>query len=185
MQKRYLAFDPTPEGLVRPLRLAYPGEWARIRDRRVALGDLACDICESEQPNRKKLPAHEVHDFNPPGVARLEKILFICQLCHDAIHLERTRRVAKREYVSAVEAKYCEVNRVSLAQLGQDFAAVMEVSAAIRKAHRGRAKPAMDYGDYKAGADASEKRKRTDVDDDSDFEMYPDHECPWDIGHAD
>ena len=27
-------------------------------------------------------------------------------------------------------------------------------------------------------------RKRED-DDNSDFEMYPDHECPWDVGHAD
>ena len=185
MLNRKLSFDATPESLVRPLRRAYPSEWARIRDRRAELGDLACEICKTEQPTRKKLPAHEVHDFNCPGVAKLEKIVFICQLCHDAIHLERTRRVGKKEYVSAVEAKYCEVNSVSLAQLEQDFAAVMEVSAAIRKAYRGRAKPAMDYGDYQAGADASEKRKRTDIGDDSDFEMYPDHECAWDVGHAD
>lgn len=185
MQERNLAFDPTPEGLVRPLRLAYPGEWARVRDRRVALGDLACDICETEQPTRKKLPAHEVHDFNRPGVARLEKIVFICQLCHDAIHLERTRRVAGKEYVSAVEAQYCKVKGVSPEQLEHDFAAMKEVSANIRKAYRGSTKPAMDYGDYQAGADASEKRKRTDVEDDSDFELYPDHECPWDVGHAD
>lgn len=35
-------------------------------------------------------------------------------------------------------------------------------------------------------AEASKgKRKRETDDDNGDFEMYPDHECPWDIGHGD
>jgi hypothetical protein len=29
------------------------------------------------------------------------------------------------------------------------------------------------------------RAKPTEDDDDNDFEMYPDHECPWDVGHAD
>jgi|SRR5665213_494795 len=185
MKERKLVFDPTPERLVRPLRVAYKGEWKRIRDRRFALGDCACDLCGAEQPNRKSLPAHEVHAFVRPGVARLDKILFICELCHDAIHLERTRRVKSKERTSAVEAHYCEVNGVTPAQLERNFSAMMKESAAIRKAYSGRSRPVMDYGEYQAGADGSEKRKRTDDAGDGDFEMYPDHECPWDVGHAD
>ena len=57
---------------------------------------------------------------------------------------------------------------------------------------------ALDYGGfYPDEADAGEcqkelievpkrRPKRADTDDDDgDFEMYPDHECPWDIGRAD
>lgn len=184
MQQRKLAFDPTPEMLVRPLRLAYKGEWARIRDRRFEQGGLSCEICGTEQPNRECLDAHEVHDFSRPGVARLVTIQFICRLCHYAIHLERTRRVVTKEHLIAVEAHYCKVNEITSAQLEEDFATSMKESAAIRHVFSGRLWPVMDYGDYQAGADASEKRKRTDLEDDSDFEMYPDHECPWDVGHA-
>jgi hypothetical protein len=43
------------------------------------------------------------------------------------------------------------------------------------------------FGPYQSSADATLKRAPTrppaDNDDDGDFEMYPDHECPWDVGH--
>ncbi len=185
MKTRTLAFDPTPERLARPLRRQYKGEWKRIRDRRFTQGGLACELCGVEQPGRETLDAHEVYDLSRPGVIRLAKIQFLCLLCHSATHLERTRHKAQsKEWISAVEAHYCKVNDVSREQLERDFAAMMERSAAIKKSYAGKAKPVMDYGEYQAGADASEKRKRSD-DDDGGFEMYPDHECPWDVGHAD
>lgn len=34
-------------------------------------------------------------------------------------------------------------------------------------------------------AETSERKPKRDDDGDGDFEMHPDHECPWDIGHAD
>ncbi len=48
------------------------------------------------------------------------------------------------------------------------------------------ATPKLDFGEYQVGVDETLKRKRTrlsaDDEDDSDFEMFPDHECPWDMG---
>jgi hypothetical protein len=48
--------------------------------------------------------------------------------------------------------------------------------------------PNEDFGPYPSSVDATLKRKRTRLsaedEDDSHFEMFPDHECPWDIGKA-
>jgi hypothetical protein len=62
---------------------------------------------------------------------------------------------------------------------------------AIREFYGGAAaSPDIDYGDYRDGVEKTLERKRQrsadldeDDDGDGDFEMFPDHECSWDIGH--
>jgi hypothetical protein len=66
----------------------------------------------------------------------------------------------------------------------QDFVACLRRSGEILRLYGPKPMPRFDFGDYQAGADETSKRKHDD-DDDGDFEMYPDHECPWDVGHAD
>lgn len=67
----------------------------------------------------------------------------------------------------------------------RDFTDCLQRSKEISHLYGPMAWPRIDFGDYQARADETTKRKREADDDDSDFEMYPDHECPWDIGHAD
>jgi hypothetical protein len=48
--------------------------------------------------------------------------------------------------------------------------------------------PKEDLGLFPSGVDATLKCQRTrpsaEDEDDNDFEMFPDHECPWDMGKA-
>jgi hypothetical protein len=190
--ERKLAFDPTPEHFVFSLRKRYKGMWKRIRDRRFAPSTAAflCDICGSDRGKREWLDAHEVYSFPRPGVVKLDKIVFVCKHCHEAIHLERTRRTAGPKWRAEVEAHYCKVNDIAPAALEQDFHDMMMRSKELRLLY-GREAPVMDYGEFQRQADLCESRNRpgTDAlnseDDDDDFEQYPDHECPDDTGHAD
>jgi hypothetical protein len=183
-----LAFDPTPAGLVgnRTLRLAFKGEWARIRNRHFKENDVRCALCKAERDNRTEIESHEVYSFPSANVVRLERILFICKQCHHAIHLERTRWRCGPAYVAEVEAHYCRVNgNLSRDVMERDFADCIQRGKEISRLYGPRARPQIDFGEYQAGANESAKRKREVDDDDSEFEMYPDHECPWDVGHAD
>jgi hypothetical protein len=184
MLDRKLAFDPTPEFFSRTLRKRYKGFWKRIRDRRFKNGGFLCDICRSDRERRDRLDAHEMYAFPRPGVVKLEKIVFICKSCHDAIHLERTRREAGHKWIAEVEAHYCSVNGITAEELAQDFHKMMLQSKELRILY-GTRKPRMDYGEYQAEADLCESRKQSNKEEDADFEQYPDHECPWDVGHAD
>jgi hypothetical protein len=189
--ERKLAFDPTPIGLVgeRSLRKRYKNEWARIRNRRFAQTSLDCDICGKTRPTRAMLDAHEVYSYSTPQIVRLERIVFICKHCHEAIHLERTRHRSGKKWIAEVEAHYCTVNGITQEILQTDYHQMLARSRELSKLYGGlAAKPALDYGAYQAAADLCDKRRRikkVDEDDDAaDFEMYPDHECPDDLGHA-
>jgi hypothetical protein len=184
---RLLAFDPTPAMLVgnRSLRLALKSEWARIRKWHFKKSDVRCVLCGAEREDRRKIDGHEAYSFPSAAVVRLERILFVCKPCHDAIHLERTRRECGPAYVTEVEAHYCRVNGgISRDEMERDFVACMRRSTELSRLYGPKPKPRIDLGDYQAGADEAYKRKRDD-DDDNEFETYPDHECPWDVGHAD
>ncbi|HEY0302659.1 MAG TPA: hypothetical protein VGC36_15035 [Rhizomicrobium sp.] len=182
---RKLAFDPTPESSTASLRKRYKSMWGRIRDRHFIDNNFLCDICCNDRGRRDWLDAHEVYSFLQPDRIRLDRIIFVCKLCHEAIHLERTRRAARKKWVAEVEAHYCKVNEITSKELEHDFRVVMKRTNELRTLYS-RKSPRMDYGDYQAEADLCERRKRKKRDDDSDdSEMYPDHECPWDVGHAD
>jgi hypothetical protein len=194
MTPRFLAFDPTPAGLVaaKTLRTAFKNEWARIRTRRFGGDDFHCDLCGEDRGRADRLDGHEVYAYPSPQVVRLARILYLCRLCHDATHLERTRRFCEAAYVQEVAAHYCRLNGgLTPADLTSDFTAHLKEGFALREFYGGaKASPAVDYGEYQAGVDlclARQRKRAVDLDDSDgdDSEMYPDHECPWDIGHAD
>ena len=184
---RLLAFDPTPAGLVgnRSLRIAYKNEWARIRARHFKENHYSCELCKKVETEPRLIHAHEVYSFPDPDSVRLERILFVCTRCHDAIHLQRTRKLCGPPYIHAIEEHYCKVNGISEDDLIADFRHAVQRGFAIREFYGGAgATPKIDFGSYQSGVDATLKRKRTrlSADDDDDFETCPDHECPWDMG---
>jgi hypothetical protein len=186
---RLLEFDSTPAGLVsdRSLRLAFKNEWARIRARHFKENAAACMLCHAVQPP-PKIDAHEIYSFPSPQLVRLERLLFVCKHCHDAIHLERTRVHCSPGYIRFVEEHYCKMNGISESDRDFDYKHTIQLSFAIREFYGGAgATPALDFGQYQCGVDATLTRRRKpreDEDDDGGFEMYPDHECPWDVGRA-
>jgi hypothetical protein len=171
----------------RSLRKAVKNEWARIRARHFKENGISCAVCGKVETERRLIHGHEVYSFPSPDSVRLDRILYICTRCHDAIHLERTRRRCGPAYVGVIEEHYCKVNGgISLDELKKDYSDTVRRSFAIREFCGGsEATPKLDFGEYQAGVDETLKRKHEINEDDSDFEMYPDHECPWDVGHAD
>ena len=188
---RLLAFDPTPAGLVgkRSLRLAFKYHWKLIRDRHFKENSASCMLCHVTK-TKPEIDAHEIYSFPNPQVVRLDRILFVCKYCHDAIHLERTRIRCLPEYIRFIEDHYCKINGVSENDRLADFGHMSQRSFVIREFYGGaNATPTLDFGPYQNRIDEFLKRKlgrpEGKHEDDSDFEMYPDHECPWDIGKAD
>jgi hypothetical protein len=187
---RILSLDPTPAGLVgaRSLRKAFKTEWARIRARHFKENGLSCALCKAVETERRLIHAHEMYSFPSPDIVQLERILFVCTRCHDAIHLERTRSRCGPTYVGDLEEHYCRVNGgISLDDLKKDRSEAARRSFSIREFYGGgNAAPKMDFGEYQVGVDETlkRKRKREIDDDDIDFEMFPDHECPSDVGKA-
>jgi hypothetical protein len=105
---RALAFDPTPAGLLngRTFRERCKREWKKLRERRFATGSPVCEICGEDQRASRLLDGHEIYSYPNRRTIRLERVCFICKLCHRAIHLERLRRFASIDYVVAVERHY-------------------------------------------------------------------------------
>lgn len=163
---RLLAFDPTPAGLVgdRSLRKAFKSEWARIRARHFKENDMSCELCRAVETEPRLIHGHEVYSFPSTVIVRLERILFVCTRCHDAIHLQRTRIRCGSPYIQAIEEHYCKVNRISEADLVSDFRDAMRRGFAIREFYGGAgATPKIDFGPYQSGVDATLKRKRTPI----------------------
>jgi hypothetical protein len=189
---RRLAFDPTPAGLVgdSSLRKAFKNEWAHIRKQHFKEEGLACGVCNTVETAERLIHGHEVYSFPDPDTVKLERVLFVCTRCHDAIHLERTRARCQRPYVQLIEDHYCNINGgLTRAELQQDYGATLQRSFAIREFYCGpAAQPKIDYGAYQTRVDETLRRRRnrpsTADDDDSNFDPFPDHECPWDIGKA-
>ena len=113
--------------------------------------------------------------------------MFVCKRCHDAIHLERTQKKCSESYLGGLKEHYCKVNGgLSHDDLRNDYSYMVQRSHEIREFYGGGNVTAkLDFCEYQAGVDETlkRKRKREIDDDDSDFETFPDHECPWDVGH--
>jgi hypothetical protein len=164
MEKRALALDITPPGLIgdRSFRKRYKNEWAKVRTRRFAAGDFRCECCGDERGQARRLDGHEVYEFPDAETVRLERVWFLCRLCHDAVHLERTRRRCGSKYVAEVEAHYRRVNGgLSEENLAADFAVAMLAGRALWDQYGGpAATPVVDYGPLQQFADAFEARRR-------------------------
>ncbi len=161
---RRLAFDPTPAGLVgdRSLRKAFKNEWARIRKQHFTEKGLACELCKTVETAERLIHGHEVYSFPDSDTVKLERVLFICTRCHDAIHLERTRARCQRPYVQLIEDHYCNVNRgLTEAELQEDYGATLQRGLAIREFYCGpTAQPKLDYGAYQTRVDETLRRRR-------------------------
>lgn len=191
MEKRVLALDITPPGLVgdRSFRRRYKNQWAKVRTRRFASGDFKCECCGDDRGQASRLDGHEVYSFPDAETVRLERVWFLCRLCHDAVHLERTRSRCGPQYLGEVEAHYRKVNGgLSEDDLALDFAAAIRAGRVLWDQYGGpAATPMVDYGPLQQLADASEVRRHRREgeyeEDDADFEMLPDHECWWDLAN--
>lgn len=183
MSVRKLNFDTIPQGMVRSLPKTHKSLWKKIRDARFADSVFVCDVCEARKTTREEIDGHEMWDCRPTEIV-LIRVLFICKLCHDAIHLERLRgKRSSPDYLRTVEAHYCEQNGIAPDELKQDYAAMRKRNHEIFMLYKG-VPPRMNYGPYDAEAKKAEGRKRA-YDDTAPFEQYPNHEFPWDMGHAD
>jgi len=194
---RVLSFDPTPAGLIRmPLREVHKNLWARLRQERFKGGDLTCDVCGAKEMHKQRIDAHEVYSFPNPSTVHLDKLLFVCRLCHYAIHFDRSIRWCSADYIREVQEHYMKVNGgLSQDEFDRDFEHSQRRSLGLRDFYRETERSViLNFGPYQPDVDAlAEKRKRRselsacdhDDDDDGDYEMFPDHECPWDVGRAD
>jgi hypothetical protein len=189
---RILAFDPTPAGLItgKSLSKSFKGVWARIRKQHFKMSGPQCGVCKVVEVKARQIDGHEIYSFSNAQIVRLERIIFICKRCHNAVHLERTRGRCEEDYVRSIEEHYCRVNGgLSMGDLNRDFAESQEQMIALREFYGGpSAAPDVDYGEYHGAVKQTLERRRqrsADLDDDdSDFEMFPDHECPWDVSHS-
>jgi hypothetical protein len=188
---RRLQIDPTPPGLVsgRTLRERFKYIWARyVREDHFRTNALQCSICAAPA-RREKLDGHEVYSYPDPSTVQLVAVDFLCKYCHDAIHMQRSRALTvtgrgSADYVPAVEDHYCRINGgLSCAELESDYRASVEEMNRLRDFYR-VGPPSIHYGPFQDRVEAALARcaGRDDEDDDEDFEMFPDHECPWDIG---
>jgi hypothetical protein len=197
--ERRLAFDPTPAGLiVAPLRIIHKSLWGRLRQERFKVGDLSCDICGAYATEKKLIDAHEVYSFPSPNTIHLDQLIFVCRACHYAIHFDRTIKRCSAGYIKEIQKHYMKVNGdLTMEEFHRDFDHSQRRSLGLRDVYRETERSVkLDFGPYQSCVDALiEKRmlqsellandEDSEDDDDSDFEMYPDHECPWDIGKAD
>ena len=153
---RILAFDPTPAGLVTaPLRTAFKYLWKCMRDERFNGGDFRCEICQSVEVAARLIHGHEVYSFPDEHVIQLDRIIFICYRCHDAIHLERTRGRASEVYIEEIENHYCRVNGgLSRKELARDYGACFGKMLSIREFYGGsEAQTRLNYGPYQKRVD--------------------------------
>jgi hypothetical protein len=178
---RVLAFDPTPAGLVtRPLHKAYKTVWASLRGKLLKQHGAVCQICKHVAEAQRHIHCHEVYAYPNKRVVRLKRVVLLCWRCHDAVHFERTRSRCGQKYVDEIAAHYRSVNGgLSSKEFERDLQETFRRMLDIRQRYGGpAAEPDIDYGLY---ADLVSDYHWRRGDDDFGFEMFPDHECPWDI----
>lgn len=190
---RLLEFDPTPAGLVtRPLNKAYKSVWASLRKTLLKEHGAVCQVCKHVVEAQRHIHCHEVYAFPNHKVVRLERVVLLCWQCHDATHFERTRQRCGQKYVNEIAVHYRTVNGgLSETAFKRDLEKTFRRMLAIRKSYGGPgAAPPLDYRPYQSLVDAFMERKTTrdtarvteDDDGDGEFEMFPDHEFPYDTG---
>ena len=151
LQDRLLAFDPTPAGLIlEPLRTAEKNLWAKLRKEHFADGYYICELCAVAEERAPLIHAHEVYSYPTPKLVLLDKVIFICTRCHDAIHFERTRARCQPPYVQAITDHYCRVNGgLSEKAFKADVKECLALTLNIREYYGGaQATPTIDYGPY-------------------------------------
>lgn len=95
-------------------------KWDDIRQKVYRGSDYRCSICNS---NNMALHAHEVWKFDDRRyIQRLERIICVCELCHDTIHFGRTSEVKDSVYVDKCIEHWCRINRKER----KDFFAYLE-----------------------------------------------------------
>jgi hypothetical protein len=162
---RRLMFDITPSGLVRePFRRTHAGAWRKLRRDRIKTGNLACDLCGAHEDIPEHLHLHEVYGYPNRETVGLDATQFLCRLCHDTIHYDRTRTFAQQPWRNECMAHYCKLNGVTAETFEADrraaISATFDVNRFYGSANPGHAvRPVLDYGPYSEMAKASEKRK--------------------------
>jgi hypothetical protein len=186
VKARLLEFDPTPAGLVtRPLNKTYKSVWLSLRTALLKEHGAVCQICKHVAEAKRHIKCHEVYIFPDKKVVRLERVALLCWRCHDAVHFERTVHRCGQAYIDEIAAHYCTVNGgITKRAFDEDAERTFRCMLAIRSSYGGPgAAPPIDYGPYQIHVDEYLKRKwqRLENDDeDEEYEMLPDHECPWD-----
>lgn len=100
--------------------------WKRLRAELVATHGLRCSVCGAEQPDARKLAAHEEWRYDEStsiaggaATARLVAVSLTCRPCHAVEHFGRIRMLDVRgEAPHALEdtiAHFCRVNGVDRA----------------------------------------------------------------------
>ncbi len=179
--RRRLSFDPTPAGLVtQPLNKSYKSIWASLRRKLLKQHGAVCQVCKHVAEVQRHIHCHEVYAYPNRKTIRLTRVILLCWRCHDAVHFERTLYRCGQKYIGEIAAHYRAVNGdLSEQEFRDDLERAMHKMLAIRQSYGGpAATPAIDYGPYANLVDAYHCRRG---DDDYGFEMFPDHECPWDI----
>ena len=96
-----------------------------------------------------------MYSFPDPTTVRLDRVMFVCYRCHDAIHLERLRYRAQTPYLQEIQSHYCRVNGcISEKVMERDYREALKRSFAIRAFYGGgNAKPQLDYGPFQDRAE--------------------------------
>ena len=96
-------------------------EWRHISRVVRFASDGYCEYC-GEQYNPVELHAHEEWKFDKKRRRmRLKDIVGICPLCHEAVHIGRTRAVCGEAEFVKVANHYMLVNNCSYEQFGADL----------------------------------------------------------------
>jgi hypothetical protein len=160
MVQRRLMFDITPTGLVRE---THRGAWRKLRRDRIKTGNLACDLCGALEDIGDHLHLHEVYTFPNPETVRLDATRFLCRLCHDTIHYDRTHTFAQQPWRDECAAHYCKLNGVTAETFEEDRRAAMTATSHVSLFYGSRAnraeRPRLDYGSLTELAAASAIRK--------------------------
>jgi hypothetical protein len=200
---RILELDPTPAGLItRSICKAYKSVWTRMRRELLRQHGAVCQVCGRVAEAARHIHCHEVYSFPNDKIVRLEQVVLLCWQCHDEVHFERTRHWCGQQYIDEIASHYRSVNGgLSERVFVQDVKRTFRRMLAIRKSYGGpAATPQLDYGPYKGLVDRYHMRQRwremdwyersdydndfkvfCDENDDGYYEMFPDHECPWDL----
>jgi len=104
--------------------------WRGLRGALIEDVELVCGSCGNEVEDTSKLHAHEVWSYKmfprKNHEATLERIDFICPLCHHAEHFGLTEKLYNsgqitKKFYDAVIRHYCKINNVTKPQFKADL----------------------------------------------------------------
>jgi len=184
---RVLQFDPTPAGLIVSLRKEYKSVWQTLRKKVLKEFGLICHICGNVGKISSEIDCHEVYSYPCPIEVRLERIIPLCKICHQATHFERSKVQCGANRTQQIINHYCKLNSLnSKSEFDRDFEKSFQKMIELRKFYGGpSARPHLDFGFYTKFVDQYEARRKERMEhlyeeSDGNVEMLPDHECFWD-----